>query len=92
MYNLILEDLAVLEMQEAFEWYESQEPGLGFDLIEKAESCFLDITNNPQYYYNISDKERRIHLDKFPYKIIYFIKENTIVVTSFFHAARKPLY
>ena len=44
MYNLILEDLAVLEMQEAFEWYESQEPGLGFELIEKAESCFLDIT------------------------------------------------
>lgn len=92
MYNLILEDLAVIEIQEAFEWYETQEPGLGFELIEKTEACFFKITTNPQYYYNISDKERRIHLEKFPYKIIYFIKENTIVVTSFFHSARKPLY
>jgi hypothetical protein len=40
MYKLVLEDLAVIEMQEAFEWYESQEAGLGFDLIEKAEACF----------------------------------------------------
>jgi toxin ParE1/3/4 len=91
MFNLILEDLAVIEMQEAFEWYESLEPGLGFDLIEKAEACFASITTNPQYYYNISDKERRIHLEKYPYKIIYFIKKDTIVVTSFFHAAREPL-
>jgi toxin ParE1/3/4 len=92
MYHLILEDLAVIEMQEAFEWYESQEAGLGFDLIEKAEACFASITTMPQYYYNISDKERRIHLDKYPYKIIYFIKEDTIVVTSFFLASREPLY
>ena len=92
MYNLILEDLAIIEMQEAFEWYESIEQGLGFKLLEKAEICFFYITNNPQHYYNISDKDRRIHLNKFPYKIIYFIKEDTVVVTSFFHAARKPLY
>lgn len=91
IYNLVIEDLAVIELQEAFEWYESQELGLGYDVIEKVETCLASITTNPQYYYNISDKERRIHLEKYPYKIIYFIKENTIVVTSFFHAARKPL-
>jgi toxin ParE1/3/4 len=90
MYNLILKDLAVIEMQEAFEWYESQKPGLGFELIEKAEDCFASITTNPKYYYNISEEERRIHLDKFPYKIIYFITLDTVVVTSFFHAARNP--
>jgi hypothetical protein len=60
---------------------------LGFDLIKKVEACFASITTTPQYDYNISDKERRIHLDKYPYKIIYFIKEDTIVVTSFFHAS-----
>lgn len=54
MYNLILEDLAVIEMQEAFEWYESQESDLGFDLLDKAEACFASITTTPQYYYNIS--------------------------------------
>jgi hypothetical protein len=59
-------------------------------LIVKAEECFVSITTNPKYYYNISTKERRIHLDQFPYKIIYFIKADTIVVTSFFHAARNP--
>jgi hypothetical protein len=41
MYNLIIEDLDVGEMQDAFEWYERQEPGLGFDLIEKTEACFF---------------------------------------------------
>lgn len=76
-------------MQGAVDWYELQEPGLGFELLQKAEECFLAIFTNPRYYYNISEKERQIHLERFPCKIVYFIKEDTVVVLSFFHAVRK---
>lgn len=90
MSSLIIRDLAVNEMQEAFEWYENQQFGLGFNLLDHAGICLKSIEKNPAYYGFLTKFERRIHLRKFPYKIIYFLSEDNIVVSSFFHAARKP--
>ena len=39
-YNVYLQAEAILEMDNAFEWYEEQREGLGHELIEEIESCF----------------------------------------------------
>ena len=90
MHSLLISGAALKELQDAFNCYETQMPNLGFVLMEETERCFSLIKMNPKFYFSISEKERRIHLKKYPYKIIYFIEENTVIVTSFFHASRKP--
>ncbi|HXL56599.1 MAG TPA: hypothetical protein VN958_10100 [Chitinophagaceae bacterium] len=38
-YNLVLQSEAIIDIQEAFEWYEKQKEGLGFELNEEIENC-----------------------------------------------------
>ena len=46
-YEIVLQSEAILDLQEAFEWYEKQKEGLGFEFIEEVESGYLKISNHP---------------------------------------------
>lgn len=74
-YNLIIQDEAILDIQAAFEWYEKVRTGLGFELIEEMENCYQKISSNPSHYTSLSGKFRRIKTNRFPYLIIYGLKE-----------------
>lgn len=90
-YNLVLQHEAVLDIQEAFEWYEKLESGLGNKLIMEIEICLEKITTHPLHYSYVNDIYRRIRLDRFPYLLIYEIEEGRVNITSLRHAKRKPL-
>ena len=32
-FQLVLQSEAVIDIQEAFEWYEAQQPGLGYEFV-----------------------------------------------------------
>jgi hypothetical protein len=36
-YNLLLQSEALLEIKDAFEWYEEQKLGLGYEFLEEIE-------------------------------------------------------
>ena len=38
-YNFVIQTEAILDIQEAFEWYEKKQEGLGYLLIEEIEIC-----------------------------------------------------
>lgn len=42
-FEIVIQSEAILDIQEAFEWYEEQESGLGFEFIEEIESGYLYI-------------------------------------------------
>ena len=39
-FSFKIQSEAIIDIQEAFEWYEKQKDGLGFLLIEEIESCY----------------------------------------------------
>jgi len=47
-YTILIQTEAVLEIREAFEWYEEQKTGLGYELIEEIEACYQKLAINPQ--------------------------------------------
>jgi hypothetical protein len=38
-YNLIIQPEAEFDIQNAFEWYESQGPGLGSEFVRAVDTC-----------------------------------------------------
>jgi plasmid stabilization system protein ParE len=46
-YNLIIQPEAEYDIQDAFEWYESQNPGLGSEFIRAVDACLSGIARNP---------------------------------------------
>lgn len=85
-YSLFVQHEAVIDIQEAFEWYESKQAGLGFEFIEEIENGYDKICNNPKYYTSIVKHFRRLKVNRFPYLIIYEIEKNSVIVNSIKHA------
>lgn len=90
IFNIVLQSEAILDIQEAFEWYEKQKAGLGFELIEEIENGYEKLGKHPLHYTAINDKFRRIKINRFPYLIVFEIEENNIIITQLKHTSRKP--
>lgn len=89
-YALKIQSEAVIDIQEAFEWYEAQQKGLGVEFIEEVENGFTNICEHPKYYTSINKIFRRIKIKRFPYLIIYEIEEDAVIINSVRHGSRKP--
>jgi toxin ParE1/3/4 len=91
-YNLVIQTEALLDIQEAFEWYEKKREGLGYLLIEEIEICYRNLSDHPYHYSYINKQYRRIKVNRFPYLIIYEIESDEIIINSVRHAKRKSKF
>lgn len=89
-YSLFIQTEAIIEIREAFEWYEEQREGLGFELIEEIEASYQILNNHPERYSYINQQYRRIRTNRFPYIIIFEIEDNNIIVNSVRHIKGEP--
>jgi toxin ParE1/3/4 len=90
-YNILLQTEALSEIQEAFDWYEEQKDGLGYELLEEIELCFQKLSEHPARYSYINPLYRRIKTDRFPYLLVFEIEDDSIIINSVRHIKRKPL-
>lgn len=88
-YKLVVKTEAVQDMAGAFEWYENKKTGLGTAFLEEVNEYFNQIIHNPQQ--SQSYKNQRIAImRRFPYKIVYEIESETIVIYAVYHDRRNP--
>ncbi len=89
-YAVIIRPEAEDDLKDAFSWYEDKRAGLGYNFLLQVDAGINFINRNPEAH-AIEYKGMRKHLIKrFPYKIIYFIKEGKIIVLAVFHGKRDP--
>lgn len=87
-YDIIIRPEAEKDLAEVFLWYEDKRIGLGFDFLLHADAGFRLIARNPKIH-SATYKSVRSHLIKrFPYKIIYLIKNHKIIVLGAIHGRR----
>lgn len=83
---------ATLDVQEAFDWYEIQQPGLGYEFITEVENGFKKICSHPEYYKAANERFRRIKIYRFAYHVVYEVENNTVIINSVTHGSRKPKF
>lgn len=91
-FEIVLQSEAIWDLKEAFDWYEKQKEGLGFEFIEEVESGYLKISKHPLHYPPINTQFRRIRINRFPYLVIYEIEGNSVIVNSVRHVKREPKF
>jgi plasmid stabilization system protein ParE len=89
-YKIEVSEEAEMDIIVAYEWYEQQKPGLGEEFKVAINNSFYDIAKNPQYYSYKRKNIRGYIVKRFPYLILYVIKQTDINVISVFHMHRKP--
>ena len=78
------------DIKSAFEWYETQRPGLGEEFLaalrEKLEAVRNFPESNPVVYRDV----RRAVVSRFPYLIFYAVRPARVAVLAVLHHARNP--
>jgi toxin ParE1/3/4 len=76
---------AEADVEEAFEWYETQRPGLGDAFRRALDLAMASIEDHPEAYAVIHRSTRRVLLPRFPYGLHYRVGEEHIVVVACMH-------
>ena len=90
--NYYFHEIAEAELLSAIEYYEECQPGLGIRFSEEIYATISRICIHPSAWEAIDSKTRRCLTNKFPYGILYRIKEDHIRIMSIMHLYRKPDY
>lgn len=90
IFELRIQSEAILDIQDAYEWYEQQQSGLGAEFIEEVEVGFSKLRQHPFHYGTINAHLRRVKIDRFPYLIVFEIKESVVFITSLHHVRKEP--
>jgi len=89
-YKVIVRPEAEDDLKATFSWYEDKRIGLGYDFLLQVDAGINFINRNPEIH-PIEYKGTRKHLIKrFPYKIIYLVEEEEIIILAVIHGKRRP--
>lgn len=83
---------AQVELDDGIIWYDDQVRGLGNEFLNEILDTFKRIKLNPNAWAVFSKRTRRCLVHKFPYGIIYQIRENEILIIAIAHQHREPDY
>jgi hypothetical protein len=69
---------AELELTEAVDYYNNQCSGLGYEFASEVTNTLERITSFPNAWSQISPRTRRCITNKFPYGVIYQVRNDCI--------------
>jgi plasmid stabilization system protein ParE len=90
--KMVILEIARREFDEAKEFYEAEQPGLGTQFEEQIKHSLLRIQQYPEAWPPERKEIRRYIVHKFPYKILYSVQRDNIIVLAFAHLHRQPGY
>jgi plasmid stabilization system protein ParE len=85
-------EAAQTELDQAFEWYETQQKDLGVQFLNEFDAAVRRIISYPESYILIEKDIRRCLVKRFPYGILYGRDADKIIVIAVAHLHRKPDY
>ena len=88
MFSIIFDDSAVIDLEEAGQWYRERSPGIEKDFLDHGERTFNFIRNNPLQYQRVGRSLRKAKVAHYPYSIFYYILKDRIIVIACLHNAR----
>ncbi len=78
------------DVEVAFEWYEKQRRGLGFDFLDCVEASLKSILSYPEIYEIVYSNFRRCVIRRFPFSVFYTIEGDEIIIHSIFDNRQDP--
>ena len=78
------------DVTSAFEWYEKQRRGLGFEFLDCIEIALRGIQTFPEICELCYLNFRRCVIRRFPFSIFYTIEDNKVIIHSVFDNRQDP--
>jgi hypothetical protein len=88
--NVVFLDTAKTEFNKAISYYNDQSEGLGFEFAAELKRTIGRITEYPEAWAPLSKRTRRCRTNRFPYGIVYQIRNNTILIVAVMQLHKHP--
>jgi plasmid stabilization system protein ParE len=88
--RILYTNRAKKDIELAFEWYEKQRRGLGFEFIDCIEIALKEIKTFPEMYQVCYFNFRRNVIRRFPFSVFYTIEDKGIIIHSVFDNRKNP--
>lgn len=79
---------AETDLVDAFDWYESQQAGLGDEFLTDFEHTQSTIRQNPESFREPRRGVRRALLSRFPYAVYFLVEPERVIIFAVVHTAR----
>jgi plasmid stabilization system protein ParE len=89
-YSLHAQPSVEADVEAAFDWYEFEEAGLGFQFLTELRAAYVRILDDPLGYQKLRSSIRRVLTRRFPYAVYFSIENGVIVIVAVLHTARDP--
>lgn len=90
IYGLEIRPEVITDIEEAAQWYEDREPGLGADFGRTILEGIESLRTRPLIH-RLRDRHRNVRWilpRRFPYRIVYRMQNELVTVFAVIHAAR----
>jgi toxin ParE1/3/4 len=78
------------DIANAYRWYEERCPGLGRQFLLALEATFSRVRDWPEMFPVVHREARRAPVSQFPYRVIYRISDDRLVVIAVYHSHQDP--
>src|SRR5438477_5627574 len=92
MNRIVVRDDAVQELAAARDFYDTNRPGYGNRFADAVDHAFELLVEYPLIGKEVRPRVRRMTLHGWPYAIIYFVRDDAIVIIAIAHHSRRPNY
>jgi len=89
-YRLLSDVASDADIEAAFEWYESEHPGLGVEFIDEVGAAYERILDGSFKYQDLRSGIRRAITRRFPYGIYFTVEDHVIFIIAVLDTARDP--
>ena len=83
---------AEIELNSYIDYYEEFKVGLGLEFANEVYKTIQGIINFPNAWQILTDDLRRSLTNRFPFGVIYYIKNDEIIILAVMHLRKKPDY
>jgi len=90
--NVSQHELAEYELNDAADYYNAKEPGLGRSFILEVKRVVSQISEHPESAKPLKGNARCKALRRFPYSVIYSLTPDTIRILAIAGQRRRPFY
>lgn len=95
--NLVIHPAASDEEDAEADFYGERSADLGLDFIATVRAAYARIRERPELYAPAEDAPagrnvRNIPLDRFPFRVVYWVRPADVVIPAVAHTSRRPGY
>jgi len=81
---------AEAELVEAISYYNGQAEGLGYEFAVEVKQTIRRIVEFPDAWQKLSARTRRCRAKRFPYGVVYQVRDDLILIVAIMHLRRHP--